>query len=215
MKRLYMRLSEKEFKTLKKTRDDVLGVSSFRATVLALCNTELIRRLSYIVKTEVELRKISVNLNQVIRKIDETEFDIDNILFVREKNNTLIDFFSTVSSRLKMNDPEKPVSRNEIAICLRDEEKEEISSIKRILRFRTFRTMIMCLCMIAEDDFMPSDISVEYSLLREFGTEMNKAAKALNSHDSVDLDSLIKFLVDFYNLLSRTQKTASGDSYVR
>lgn len=215
MKRLYMRLSEKEFITLRRMRDVVIGTSSLRGTILALCNTELTRRLSFIVRTEIELRKTSVNLNQVIRKLDETGFDTDNILFVRDKLNVLIEIFTTASSCLKMSDSVSFVPRNEIAIWLKDDEKMAVSSIKRILRFKTFRTMIMSFCKIVEENSIPADVSAEYSQLCKFGAEMNKAAKALNSHTSVDLDSMIKFLVEFFNLLSKIQEKTTGDAHVR
>lgn len=215
MKRLYLRLTEKEYSTLKRTRDVTLGTSSLRAAIMALCDSDLVRKLSYIIRTEVELRKVSVNLGQIFRRLEETGFDTDSILFIRDYLYELIDLFTAESYALRMDDAGLSSARKEVAVWLSDEEKEEVSSIKKILRFRTFRAMVLGLCRIADERIFPVDISSEYSRLRDFGQKMNSAARALNSGESMDLDELIRFLGDFYHLLLKlSEKVSGGDDDV-
>lgn len=210
MTRMFMRLDKRELSTLKHTQKQTLRTRSLRATILTLCDSELVRRLSYISRSEVELRKISVNVNQIIRRIDEDCVISEDILTIRLLLDNLIDMLSVSSAALKSKNNGDSSDRKEIAIWLDEEEKQMVSSVKRILRFRTYRSTILSLCKIADENGMPVDVSGEYENLHRTGVELNQIARALNGGTPVELDSLSSFFHEFYLFLSCLNDKISG-----
>lgn len=79
--KLYINLNESEHKVLCKTKEETCS-KSYRETILAVCNSELVKSLSYIILSEKELRKISVNFHQILRKLEESDISCDSLYTV-------------------------------------------------------------------------------------------------------------------------------------
>ena len=121
---------------------------------------------------------------------------------------------------MKMDDCGNNPSRREVAVWLGDNEKQIVSSVKKILRFPSYRAMALGLCRVAGDRTMPADISAVYPQIRESGSEMNRIAKAMNSGVNsgvkVDDDDFCLLLLVFSDMLTKLYAIlAGGDRDVR
>lgn len=198
--RLYVNLNENELKVLCDLRDES-ALKSYKEAILSACDSELIRRLSYIILTEKELRKIAVNLHQIIRKFEQVNIPHDCLYKASNFLDSTIDLIVKEVSCLHVLDFITDSERREIVIRMSSEEKECLSEIKRILRFRNYRTLILTLCVYTSQRIAKPDISLEYPDLKNLGLMMNKTAKLLNSGYEPDFKNFNSLIEEFVQTL--------------
>jgi hypothetical protein len=207
---LYMNLNNNEHKALCEAREKT-GSKSFRETILVACNSELVKRFSYIIQTEKELRKISVNVHQIIRKFEQLDITCDSLYSVGNFLDSTIEQITQEVSSLHVLDFIKDDRRKGVAIRMTTEEKKALSEIKKILLFKNYRTMILTLCIFTSIQVTKPDISLEYPALKSFGLVMNEAAKALNSGYGIDLKNFNTFVRDFVQILISISEKLNGE----
>lgn len=211
-RRLFMRLNVREIETLCRVRDDMPEATSFRTLIVAMCDSELVRRLCFITRTEVELRKISVNLRQIIRRLREAGCDCGRFESTASFLDSMIEIISEESSCIRMDDAVSSADRHEISIRMTAGEKKLVEGVKKVLRFRCYRALVMSLCRFAGERYMPEDISSEYEMLKEAGVVMNDVARSLNRGDHVDADAFLSFFRCFVQVLINLSMKVSGDT---
>lgn len=94
------------------------------------------------------------------------------------------------------------------------EEKETLYAIKKILRFKNYRTMILSLCGFTSYQINVPDISLQYSELQDSGLAMNKIAKDLNSGCGINNETFSLFIRKFTQLLINISEELSGGKEV-
>lgn len=212
--KVYINLNEKEHKALCTAKENS-ALKSYRETIISACNSEIVKSLSYMTLVEKELRKISVNLHQIIRKLEQTGASFEGLYSVDSSLDFVIDEATKIGSSLHVLDAIKDSERKELAIRMTAEEKTLLCKIKRILRFKTYRAMILTLCIFSDMQIAMPDVSLEYPALKNFGLEINKAAKALNSGSKIDDGNFKQFIDEFSRILMDiTQKLSGGKDYV-
>ena len=207
--RLYMRLSNGEKRTLQYTVG-LLNASSFRSAILSLCDFSLTERLCLISLIEVQFRKINVNLHQISKWLSAVGEKDEVILSACEMLDSLIDLFSRELSCLRFSDSDADSERKELAVRMSPEEKDVVVSVKRALKFRNFRTLVLSLCGIVNNQILPPDFSHEYQVLREHGSNINTVAKALNSGTAINVEQFNKYLTGFMLFLCDVARKAEG-----
>ena len=201
-RRLFMRLDDRELETLRRTRDVVFGAPSYRSAIMALCDSSLVERLCLESLVETQLRRISVNLRQIERKLYSSGADGDVVLSVCEALDPLVDLFSAEVSCLRSDGGGCCGVRRELSVRMTADEKSAVVAVKRALKFRNFRSMVLGLCSVVENRIMPPDFSADYQQLKEYGTDINDIAKALNSGKVIDEEQLNLYLTRFMEVLS-------------
>ena len=159
---------------------------------------------------ETQFRKINVNLRQISKWFSSAGKKDDVILSACEMLDSLIDLFSSEITCLRFSDSDADSERKELAVRMTSDEKDIVVSIKRALKFRNFRTLVLSLCGIVNNRFLPPDFSHEYQFLREHGSNINTVAKALNSGTAVNADQFNKYLTGFMLFLCDVAKTVEG-----
>ena len=200
--RLYMRLDDREIDRLRSARDVVFGASSFRTTIMALCDSVLVERLCLESLVETQLRRISVNLRQIDRRVFSAGGDDGVVLSVCNVLDPLVDIFSAEVSCLRSDGGNCCGVRREISVHMSADEKAIIVAVKRALKFRNFRSLVLGLCNIVYNRIMPPDFTVEYQTLKQYGNDINTVAKALNAGKSIDMNQFNLFLGRFIDVLS-------------
>ena len=208
--KLYVNLNENELKVLCNARDEN-GLKSYREAIFSACDSELVRRISYIISTEKELRKIAVNLRQIVRRFEASDIPCDNLYTVSNILDSTIDLIANETSCLHVLDFINDSERKEIIIRMSSDEKETLSEIKRVLRFKNYRTLILTLCIYTSRQIVKPDISFEYPTLKDFGLTMNEIAKALNSGYEIDSKNFNTFIRDFAQILVNIADKFNGD----
>ena len=212
--KVYINLNEKELRALCTARKNS-GLKSYRETILSACNSEIVRSLSFMILAEKELRKISVNHHQIIRSLEQSGASFEELYSVDNSLDFVIDEVTKIGSSLHVLDAIKDSERKELAIRMAAEEKTLLCKIKKILRFKTYRAMILTLCIFTDMQITMPDVSLEYPALKNYGLEINKAAKTLNSGNKVDDENFKQFLDEFNRLLMDiAQKLRGGKNYV-
>lgn len=209
-RRLFMRLNEAEFETLRRLRDLTFGVCSYREAVIALCDSVLVERLCLESLIETQLRRISVNLNQIKRYLISGEDEV--VIGACDVLDPLIDLFSSVVSCFRYDGINDCSLRRELSVRMTADEKAIIVAVKRALKFRNYRALVMGLCFVVESRMMPPDFSFEYQTLQEYGTDINTIAKALNSGKTVDVKQINLFLRSFIEVLKNISLKATEGS---
>ena len=201
-RRLFMRLDDRELETLRRTRDVVFGASSYRAAVLALCDSALVGRLSLVSMVETQLRRISVNLHQIDRRVFSSGGENVVVLSVCDALDPLVDVFSAEVSCLRPDGEGGCGVRRELSVRMSADEKAVVVAVKRALKFRNFRSLVLGLCNVVGSRIMPPDLTGEYQSLKDYGNDINIVAKALNAGKSIDMNQFNLFLGRFMVVLS-------------
>lgn len=200
-RRLFMRLDDKELETLRRMRDMVLGAPSYRSAIMALCDSSLVERLCLESLVETQLRRISVNLRQIERKLYSSGAGGEVVLSVCEALDPLVDIFSAEVSCLRSDGENGHGARRELSVRMPDNEKSLVVAVKRALKFRNFRSLVLGLCYVVENRIMPPDFGTDYQQLKEYGRDINDVAKALNSGKVIDEEQLNLYLRRFVEVL--------------
>lgn len=201
-RRLFLRLTNKERETFRRTRDVVLGVSSYRSAVMTLCDSDLVNRLCLESLMETQLRRISVNLRQISRRLNSSGGSDEAVLAVCDVLDPLVDVFSEEVSCLRSGGADGNCCRMELTVRMTAEEKAVVSAVKRALRFRNYRSLVLGLCSVVENRIMPPDFNMDYQKLKEYGADINTIAKSLNSGSRINSEHLSQFLAGFIQVLS-------------
>ena len=201
-RRLFMRLDDRELEILRRTRDVVLGASSYRTAIMALCDSALVERLCLVSLVETQLRRISVNLHQIDRRIFSSGGENVVVLSVCEALDPLVDIFSAEVSCLRSDGGNCCGARRELSVRMSSDEKAVVVAVKRALKFRNFRSLVLGLCNVVGNRVMPPDFTVEYQSLKQYGNDINAVAKALNAGKSIDMNQFNLFLGRFMVVLS-------------
>ena len=159
---------------------------------------------------ETHLRKINVNLRQISRRLSSSGEKDDVILSACEMLNSLIDLFSSEITCLRFSDSDADSERKELAVRMTSDEKDVVVSVKRALKFRNFRTLVLSLCGIVNNQILPPDFSHEYQVLREHGSNINTVAKALNSGTAINIEQFNKYITGFMLFLCDVARKAEG-----
>lgn len=201
-RRLFLRLTDKERETFRRTRDVVLGASSYRSAVMALCDSALVNRLCLESLVETQLRRISVNLRQISRRVYSSGESDEAVLAVCGVLDPLVDVFSAEVSCIRSGGADGDCYRSELSVRMTADEKAVVAAVKRALQFRNYRSLILGLCSVVDNRIMPPDFSMDYQRLKEYGSDINTIAKSLNSGSRINPDQLGQFLAGFMQVLS-------------
>lgn len=209
-KRLYLKLTDTELDILKKAMKKT-GKPSYRKMIICLGNSDYISELCYLSLLERNLRKISINLNQIIRKARGfgfvgKGFDIigklldSSISAVSQEMQSARNIFSHGSSEKK-----------EVDIRMAVAEKELMKKTKTALHFRTYASLVLFLCQSVNMNVPYRDLSDQYYRSVPIGARINEVARAFNRGEAASVDVLRSLLESLHDLLSSLGEKVIGD----
>jgi len=169
---------------------------------MALCDSDLVNRLCLESLVETQLRRISVNLRQISRRLNSSGGSDEAVLAVCDVLDPLVDVFSDEVSCLRFGGADGDCCRAEMSVRMSADEKAVVVAVKRALKFRNFRSLVLGLCSVVENRVMPPDFTSDYQTLKEYGADINAVAKTLNSGNLINPDQLGQFLAGFMQVLS-------------
>ena len=169
---------------------------------MALCDSALVNRLCLESLVETQLRRISVNLRQISRRVYSSGESDEAVLAVCGVLDPLVDVFSAEVSCIRSGGADGDCYRSELSVRMTADEKAVVAAVKRALQFRNYRSLILGLCSVVDNRIMPPDFSMDYQRLKEYGSDINTIAKSLNSGSRINPDQLGQFLAGFMQVLS-------------